>query len=306
MTLLEKGLIRLIIGLAIIVYLVFSFDPRAILNAIVSAQPTYLALALLVYPLTLFILTMRWRGILSQLGGDLPVAVAYQVFVAGVLLSDLTPARLGDLSRPLLMRDWVDLGKGAASVAIDKYADLLTVSILGFSGLVLLNEPSGVHIVIAAISILLVISLVSLFWIHRSAFIKIIKRLGLSRFAKASNAFDNALSFAPSLSGMLARSILITMVAWITQAARTALVVRAFGFDVPLHVLFLMLPLLSALTLIPITVSGLGLIEGGVTAMLSGLGVPPAIGMTIALTDRILTVAIHILVGSRYAIRIKK
>jgi uncharacterized protein (TIRG00374 family) len=106
-------------------------------------------------------------------------------------------------------------------------------------------------------------------------------------------------------SGLLVRSILITMIAWLTQALRTMLVVRAFGFDVPLHVLFLLQPLLSALSLIPITVSGLGLIEGGVTAMLAGLGVPSAIGMAVALTDRILTVIVHVLIGTRYATRLK-
>jgi uncharacterized protein (TIRG00374 family) len=303
--LLKNGLIRLIIGLSIIGFLISSFDPRAILDAIISAQPKYLALAILVYPLTLLILTLRWRSILSQLGGDLPLAVAYQVFVGGLLLSDLTPARLGDLSRPLLMREWVDLGKGAVSVAIDKYADLLTILILGFSGLVLLNKSSGRYLLVAAVSTLLVISVVSLFWLHRSFLMKAIKGLGYTRFMKAADALDNAVSSVDGFSGLLARSILITMVAWLTQAARTALVVRAFGFDVPLHVLFLLQPLLSALSLIPITVSGLGLIEGGVTAMLAGLGVPSAIGMSIALTDRILTVAIHILVGSRYAIKLK-
>ena len=100
----------------------------------------------------------------------------------------------------------------------------------------------------------------------------------------------------------MTRSILITMVAWFTHAAETAFVARAFGYAVPIQVLFLLLPLLSALSLIPITVSGLGLIEGGVTVMLASLGVPPATGMAIALTDRVLTITVHLLFGSRYAL----
>jgi hypothetical protein len=303
--LLNNTAIRLAVGLAIIGILVSRFDSRAILAAALSAQPGYLAIALLIYPLTLLILTVRWRGILSQLGCHLPLPVAYQVFAAGVLLSDLTPARLGDLSRPLLMRDRVDLGKGAVSVAIDKYADLLTIFILGFSGLVLLNKTSSAHLFIAAASILLVISLASLLWLHKSALHGIIKRMGMTRFARAADSLDSAMGSVGGFSGLLVRSILITMIAWLTQALRTMLVVRAFGFDVPLHVLFLLQPLLSALSLIPITVSGLGLIEGGVTAMLAGLGVPSAIGMAVALTDRILTVIVHVLIGTRYATRLK-
>ena len=301
----NRNVIRLVIGLTIIGVLASSFDLRAIYNAVISAQIGYLFLAFLIYSLTLLILTIRWRGILSQLGCSLPLAVAFQVFVAGVLLSDLTPARLGDLSRPLLVKDRIPLSKGAVSVAIDKFADLITVSLLGFSGMALLSNFSNKHLLIAAASIIIVFFISSLIWLKRSAFRSIMKRLGLDRLEQVASDLEETARSTNGLPRLMTGSVLITMVAWFTHAAETAFVARAFGYDVPIHVLFLLLPLLSTLSLIPITVSGLGLIEGGVTIMLASLGVPPATGMAIALTDRVLTISVHLLFGSRYALLFK-
>ena len=301
----NRNVIRLVIGLTIIGVLASSFDLRAIYNAVISAQIGYLFLAFLIYSLTLLILTIRWRGILSQLGCSLPLAVAFQAFVAGVLLSDLTPAKLGDLSRPLLVKDRIPLSKGAVSVAIDKFTDLITVSLLGFSGMALLSNLSSKHLLIAAASIIIVFFISSLIWLKRSAFRSIMKRLGLDRLEQVASDLEETARSTNGLPRLMTGSVLITMVAWFTHAAETAFVARAFGYAVPIHVLFLLLPLLSTLSLIPITVSGLGLIEGGVTIMLASLGVPPATGMAIALTDRVLTITVHLLFGSRYALLFK-
>jgi uncharacterized membrane protein YbhN (UPF0104 family) len=76
------------------------------------------------------------------------------------------------------------------------------------------------------------------------------------------------------------------------------------GYDGPLYILFFLQPLVSALALIPITISGLGLVEGGIAALLFQFDVPLAAGLSIALLDRVLTTAFHLLVGGRYATRV--
>ncbi len=295
----------MVIGLVIIAFLISKIDPLAAYDVFISANPVYIALALLVYPITLLILSIRWRRILLQLRADLPLAVAYQAFVAGVLLSDFMPAKLGDLSRPLLVRDWIDIGRGAASVAIDKCADLITVFILGFLGFFLLYQSAGRHLMAAMAFLLFIGILLFIFWLNRAFMQRVINRMGLLRLEEFANTMIIALHSVDDVSGLMIKSIIITIIAWFTQALRTSLIAKAFGFDVPIYVLFFLQPLLSALSLVPITVSGLGLIEGGMTVMLAAQNVPPTIGMTIALADRILTVSIHILLGFRYAFKLK-
>ena len=298
-----KRAARILIGLLLIAYLLYRFDPGVVFSTIISAKLYYLFLAALVYSITFFILSARWRMILHSMGEDLPIAPAYQAFAGGMIISDLTPGRIGEFARPLLVRDRIDLNRGIASVAIDRYADILTTFILGFSGMLLLAQH-GSHLILASSIILFIVVLSSAFWFKRSFIIKQMDRLGSSRITEIAHALDSALHSVTDIKGLMLRSVLLTAVAWIFHALRIALIAKSVGFDVPLQTLFLLQPLVSSLALVPITISGLGLVEGGLAVLLVGLGVPVAAGISIALMDRAITVAFHILVGGRYAMKV--
>jgi uncharacterized protein (TIRG00374 family) len=291
---------RLTFGLFLIAALLYRFDPAAVLSTILSAS-SLLLLAPAVYSITFLILSLRWRRILHALGEDLPLSEAYQAFAGGMILSDLTPGRIGDLSRSLLVRDKVALNKGLASVVIDRYADILTIFALGLGGMLFLAQR-GPYILLASSVILMILASTSLLWLRRSSVLGMLRSRS-SRFIGIANAFDDATCDLRGVNGLMTGSVLMTILAWITHALRIVIVARSVGYDIPLIVLIVGLPLVSALSLIPVTVSGLGLVEGGLAVLLAGAGVPVAVGVSIALIDRAITVAFHILVGARAAAR---
>ncbi|HOO54548.1 MAG TPA: lysylphosphatidylglycerol synthase transmembrane domain-containing protein [Methanothrix sp.] len=299
-----KNLARLLVGLLLITAMLYRFDANEILVNIRSAKLGYLALGVLAYSLTFLVLTVRWRMILSAIGVRLPLIEAYQAFAGGVLLSDFTPARIGDLSRPLMVKDRVDLKKGVLSVVIDRYADILTIGLLGTSGLLLFSDLFGFHLVFATLLFLAVILSVSLFLLKRSLAIKGVEWLGCKRLSQAALRLDAALGSLDHLWWLMIKSVLLTVIAWLLHALRLVLIARSVGYDVPLYILFFLQPLVSALSLIPITVSGLGLVEGGIAALLFQFDVPLATGISIALLDRATTTAFHLLVGGRCATKI--
>jgi len=298
-----KRAARFLIGILLIAALLCNFDLKTVSATVNSARPQYLALAALTYALTFLILSCRWKMILHTLGADLPIAQAYQAFAGGMIISDLTPGRIGELSRPLLVRDKIDLSKGVPSVIIDRYADILTTFILGLSGMLIIAERSS-YLLLAIFAILILIAFSSAFWFKRSLIIKQLNKLGSPRINEIACNLDYALCGVKDIKGLLLKAVLLTGFAWITHALRVVLIAKSVGFDVPIQMLFLLQPLVSALALIPITISGLGLVEGGMTALLAGLGVPAAAGISIALMDRVITVAFHILVGGRYAAKV--
>lgn len=299
----RKNVLRIVISLIIIALLLHKFDPYQVLSNIRAARIHYLALAALVYSFTFLILSSRWRMILSHMGYALPLPVAYQAFVGGMIISDLTPARVGDLSRPLLVRDRLDLSTGVASVVIDRYADILTTFILGVTGITLLVHKST-YIVLSLSTVLALLLGASALWVKRSFVIRTIERLGSPRSNSLANGLDTVISSMEGMQWILAKAVLMTAIAWITHALRLVLIAKSVGYDVPLGSLYLLQPLVSILALFPFTISGLGLVEGGMTALLSGLGVPVAAGISIALMDRAITVTFHVLAGGRYAARI--
>ena len=298
-----KRAARIFLGFLLIAALLYRFDLGTVLATISSARPLYLVLAAMTYSLTFLILSTRWRMILHSMGEDLSLVRAYQAFAGGMIISDLTPGRIGELSRPLLVRDRINLSKGISSVVIDRYADILTTFILGLSGMLILAQR-GMYLLLASATILILVILSSVFWFRRSFIIKQVNRLGSSRLTGIACDLDDALCEVRDIKGLMFRSVLLTGIAWITHALRIVLIAKSVGYDVPMPMLVLLQPLVSALALVPITISGLGLVEGGLTALLAGFGVPAAAGISIALMDRAITVAFHILVGGRYAMKV--
>ncbi len=297
-----RNMARLLIGLLLVSIIVYRLNPETIASTIITARLPYLLFAVIIYSLTFLMLSTRWRMILRSMGQNLPLVSAYQAFAGGMIISDMTPGRVGDLTRPLLVKEQVDLCKGFASVVIDRYTDILTMFILGVSGIALLAQRSS-HMIIAFFVILMIVFGLSAFWLKRRQALKLIDRLDYSRVTEIAHALDSALDSITDIKGLILRSMLLTACAWVFQALRITLIAKSMGYDVPLPILILMQPLVSALALIPITVSGLGLVEGGLAVLLSGFGIPTAAGMSIALMDRIITVAFHILVGGRFALK---
>ncbi|MGD9912265.1 lysylphosphatidylglycerol synthase transmembrane domain-containing protein [Methanothrix sp.] len=295
----HKKILRLAFGLLLIAFLLHRLGPASVVHTILSARPAYVLVAISVYAVTFLILSTRWRMILHDMGGNVSLISAYQAFAGGMILSDITPARIGELSRPLLVRDKVELNRGLVSVLIDRISDILTILILGACGLILFLTGREDVIVILMMMLMALIS--AAIWRGRRAISD--KLSGSDRLAPIARSFDD-LSAIKDIRLVMIRSVLLTVIAWVTHALRVYILASSIDQTPSLQMLFFLLPLVSALSLIPVSISGLGLVEGGLAALLASQGVPASTGLSIAFLDRIVTVAFHIIAGGRAASRV--
>ncbi len=299
-----RPLIKLSAGIILLLWLSIIFNPKEILNAITGVQISFLIVAFFIYAFTLFLLSMRWRFILKKMGYSIPMLVAYQGFVAGILISDFTPARIGELSRPLTIKNQVPISIGLGSVFLDRYCDFIAIFILGSAGILLLSASLSPLLLLITIIILSTpIILFSIFLFKRAkilVFVDMIKIPYASKFAhKLSDAMDNLIQPTRTIGV----AIPFTIGVWVLQSARVVCIAKATGYILPIQDLFLIQPLISALTLVPLSLSGLGFVEGGYVSIFAHYGIPVATGLAIALLDRIITVGFHSILGIRYAIQ---
>lgn len=296
--------LRLAIGILLVILLFWFVSPAAVLHSLESINPVFLLAAILVYALAFLLLTIRWRIIVKHLGADLPLGEAYQAFTGGVLYSDFTPGRIGDLTRAVLIKERLDIHKGTVSVIIDRFIDIIVLICLGIAALVIYSSRFVsvfsllalfiLTLIFAGIVVLLWQSTKILFWIQK------IPYLGIPAFAaQVQTAFSEFLNARK----VFTKGILLTLIVWILHALRIVLITLGLGYFVPLQELFLIMPLISALSIIPVTLSGLGLVEGGMMTVLTGFGVPTSAALTIAILDRGLTMLFHFAVGGRFALK---
>lgn len=296
--------IRLLIGLALISFIVYSFNPSATLSMMLSASPHYLALAALFYPLMMLVYTLRWRFILSMMGDHLPLPVAYQAITGCALISDFTPGRLGDFLKPLLVKDIVQLNKGLASVVIDHYADALTGVLLGATGLLAMQHNRSLSLMLGVFALLAFVSLMSIMWLKRDLVLRAVKKTKHNGIIASVQSICDAMGSVKNAPRLLAATIGISLIIWIPYALRIFFITKSLGYETPIYMIFFLLPLIAMLSALPITISGMGLVEGGMIALMVMLGLPPSVGISVALMDRFMAIGVNALIGGRYAARL--
>ncbi|MCK9631750.1 MAG: flippase-like domain-containing protein [Methanoregula sp.] len=289
--------IRLLFGIIIIIILVLILDPSKIISALFSINIFYLIPAVLVYALTLFILSYRWQKILLDMGIRIPLIEAYSAFVGGLLISDVTPGRIGELSRPLLLEKSNQGSKSFLSFILDRSIDLVTIIILGIFGILfIIPGEKGKFIWALSIPVAAILLIIG-FWHSHSSLQKIIQFFNLPKLTTIFQDLEDACTSIRFPKKTVLRSVLLTIIAWCGHTARLVIIALSLGYTVEALQLLCILPLVSILSILPLTISGLGLVEGSLAVILSDMGIPLYVGLTIALIDRGITVAFHLLVG---------
>lgn len=230
---------------------------------------------------------------------------AHQAVLAGAFVSDFTPARLGDFLKPMMVKDRIDVGRGMASVIIDHWADTMTAVLLGIVGLLaILHMRNWLLIVIILAPLSGMLAFLSGVLLRKELVMKAIYRINQVRLTNVVRDFYNAMDHVDDKLRLVETSILLTFIIWISLALRITILIKAFGYDAPVVKLIFLLPLVNMLSALPLTVSGLGIVEGGMTLLFVTLGMPASVGLSVALIDRALSMGYHALMGSRYASRL--
>ena len=295
---------RTIVPLVIVVVALLYFAKQAHINpqqtwaAIKAAKIWFLLAAFFIYYLSFPIRTLRWRILLENIGYTktngvhLPkfpklLEILYISWFANVIV----PAKLGDLYRAYLLRTETGLpaSRTFGTVLAERLLDLLVLLMLFIPAVIISlheNLPSQLRAGLIVTLALVVIGAVALFVLR--AFPRQIARLVPTRFRAHYNHFQEGTlgSFrrVPRLGAL-------TVGVWACESLRFFFVTLAFGLITGnlLHIvaasLFIALGE-ALLTVVPFTGGGVGLVEGGMFAMIALFTTNTSQAAAAILTDR--------------------
>lgn len=278
-----RTIVPLVIVLASLAYLVHkeNIDPQQTWNTIRTANILLFLAAFVIYYLSFPIRTVRWRMLLENAGFTkangirLPrfwklLEIIYLSFFANVVV----PARLGELYRAYLLRQeaGVSATRTFGTVLAERLLDFIVLLLLFIPAAIISlheNIPTQLRFGLYATLALVMVGIVSLIGLR--IFRTHIGRMVPARFRDHYNHFQEGTlgSFkrVPALTGL-------TVAVWLCEALRfffVALALNLFSGDIP-HIfvaaLFLALGE-SLLTIVPFTAGGVGLVEGGMLAMIA-------------------------------------
>lgn len=218
----------------------------------------------------------RWQFILNKLNISYGFLKSYQLYFIGLFLGTFTPGRIGEAGKVFyLKKDGHSLLKSLISIIIDRLADLFYLFFVGLIGFVIfLPLFKKLSIWATFLSILLVLGLIILVK-NRGAKILFKKLLLFLTPAKYKNKTEDLLSeFLKSVRAYTLRDYLIigtlTLLCWLPSFVSVVFLAKSVNIDnLPYLYLFFAIAITSIVTMLPLSISGIGTREATLLLLFS-------------------------------------
>ncbi len=244
-----------LIGFILLFYLVYKVGWKETLISIKKVAVIHILIAVLILWTAYSLKSIRWRIISNSYGIPLEKYKALQVFFIGLFLGNITPGKIGDFGRLLYLKNDLPSQKvGWSSLIMDRFFDVICLLIFSFIAIIyyqlsfsILKLPNNYDSIL--LWCVIGIGIFLLFFGFKNK----IKRL-LKPWWKAFNSNDLGW-----LRGI--QSFLITCVSMILIYGVFNYIAWVMDIDINHLGLFLGTFILGILTLLPITILGIGVRE---------------------------------------------
>jgi uncharacterized protein (TIRG00374 family) len=266
---------------------------------------------------------LRWRTILDPVAPNLPFGALWRSIAMGQMMTNILPARTGEIVRPYALHHEVrsvPFAMALASIAVDRVFDAIVVLLLLGISMLSPGLPSSLSIMgstmtltqmvrvlgIAPIVLLLMLyalvffpdRLIKLF----EAFARPVSRTLEEKGSEMLRKFADGLSVLRNPGHFIA-VFLWTLAHWLLQPLAFWLAMRAFGISAPIQsTLFVQGVIVVAVAIIP-SPGFFGVFEAAGAAALAAYGVAPTLGTTWALVFHVTTFVPITLIGAYYFAR---
>ena len=295
----KKTFIQVLIGAGILALLFYEVDIHTVVEAITGLNLILFGCAALAYLCYNLLMSYRLFYLLGKIGTHVSFYHSLFAHLAGMIASDVTPGRAGFFLVPYFLKNRANcsISEGMAAILAPQGIEFILKVLGGFSGLLFFIAVISVDIsrnVLVALCVGGIIflgagtAMLWVLWSGESRSYRILRRIPyIKRFEEEYTKLKEK-SF--SLRGSLYVILLIYLVCWFLLALQWQLIGLALGITkLNLLAYFLLHPLITILRFVPVTVSGLGLMEGATAVMFFLLGVPHgiSIGFTFSLLVRL-------------------
>jgi uncharacterized protein (TIRG00374 family) len=273
-----KTLIKLI-GLLILGFILWRIDFGELSRTLAQCRLSLVAASLLLMFVTTFIKAVRWQQMLLEQGLHYSVGKAFKRYLAGIFIGAVTPGRLGELSRALYVKRDLSapIGLVFSSVIVDRIYDLYLLLIFGLAagfGFHLAGTWSSVFLVVIAL-----LFVGPIIFLHPVLGKRILNRL-LLRFVKKKfheNSMNVTEDFFSGVEKLISwKAILfglLTVAAFLAYFTAGYLLTISIGMGVRFTDVMLALALANMMSLLPITIAGVGTRDAVFVLTLGTLGI---------------------------------
>jgi hypothetical protein len=261
-------LLRVAISLGLMAWILRSVDLNQLKESMRSLNPGYLLLAQAAYFAVNSVCVWRWQVLLDGRGVRVGFLRLLRYFLNGLFFGNFLPTTVGgDLMRAYLVSDQCGTRSEAlASVLVDRFVGLFGVIITGILGLILVARTGQETALLRymLIGVGLTVLLLAVF-LNKGIMgrLRFILRLPLlKRLEQKAVEFYHSLYVYRSHRREVALALGLSLLVQLGVVLTVFSIARALGSDISIVPFFLYMPVIAAVSMLPVSINGWGLMEG--------------------------------------------
>jgi uncharacterized protein (TIRG00374 family) len=251
---------------------------------------TLYLVSLISYTLLFIPLSYRWQLLLQVLGIRVPITRLFTTYLVGVFFNNFLPTAIGgDLVRGLDLYRFTQKGKEATvSVMAERFLGLaallvIAVTALGFS-YSSIQDPLLVWLILIAAFGYLIILLGLTTPMTFILIARVLQQMKLQWFGQKLLKIPEAITLYKSSPHSLIFSAVLSVLLQALTVIIYYVLSLSLHLNIPLAYLFLFFPVISIVSMAPVSLGGLGIREGMTVYLFQKIGVEPghALGLSLA------------------------
>lgn len=276
-------------AVALTAYVVWTSDPAGILRATAGADGGWIAAALGLVVVDRALNAIRWIMLLGALtpGSRPPAGAVLRIFFVSSFVGTFLPSIGGDVYRAYqLAQLQVRPAEAAASVLMDRALGVWSMVIVAAAALAVVRdvEVPGVVPALLVVSAGCAAAAAGVFSQRAAAFaVAVAGRLPAPRVHHAARGLTDAVRRYADHHGALVSVLALSIAVQLLRVVQAYCLGRALGMAEPLALYLALVPLITLIMQIPITVGGLGTTQYAFERLFGAAGVAPALAVALSI-----------------------
>ncbi|MFC2066189.1 lysylphosphatidylglycerol synthase transmembrane domain-containing protein [Chloroflexota bacterium] len=286
------------IGLILFIIILSRLDLSKLVTLLLNINPYYLILALLLFSPLLITKAVRWRLLMRGQGIEYSLKDSTTMYAASMYIGAITPGRLGDFIKVFYLKeDGYPLGKSFATVLLDRLFDILSLLVLGYAGMLLFMTLFERAIIVLSLILVATFSLIVFFICKKGLSKRILGYISANFVPERykGNAknwfFDFSNAIKAIKTSQLILATFVTFLGWALYFLIMYLLALSVDIDISFLYLATCVSIAAVITLLPISIAGIGTRDAALIILFSYLGL-----------SRELAIAFSIMILFMYAV----
>ncbi|WNF35842.1 lysylphosphatidylglycerol synthase transmembrane domain-containing protein [Bacillaceae bacterium IKA-2] len=281
---------RALVSIVACFFLVFTIDWLGFNTQLKTVNLVFLLMAFLFVLLCIFISGYKWY-LLLKVERKVSFYDCFRWYYIGFFFNSFLPGSIGgDGFRIYYAGKKVSISKAVASVTVERLFAGIALLLTAFIGLLYVND-SG-HIFFQLVFFLILIGLIYCF-----LFVTFFQKKLTGIFGSRLDSFYETISTYKNERGLLVKVLLFSLLFQLSFVLVTDMLFRAFDVNVSFLAQLGFVSVISLLTMLPISIGGIGVREGAYVYLFALVGVHETVSVAVSLLFFIL-----VLIGTSFGV----